>query len=139
VAGAEDFLAVAPLKKTRVFISFDYDHDSDLRVMLSGQGKRKGAPFAIADWSIKEESKSWRADARRRIRLSDIVIVICGHRTYQAVGVTTEVSIAREEGVPVYLLRGRRSGPVRKPRGCFWKTMHAWTHENLRAITTGKA
>jgi hypothetical protein len=129
---------VAPPKKARVFISFDYDHDSDLRVMLSGQGKRKDAPFAIADWSIKEESRGWKADARKRIRLSDVVILICGHHTHQAVGVTTEVAIAREEGIPVYLLKGRKSGWVRKPRGCFWDTMHVWTHENLRAMTTGK-
>jgi hypothetical protein len=125
-------------RKTRVFISFDYDHDSDLRVMLSGQGKRKNAPFAIADWSIKEESRGWKAEARKRIRLSDIVIVICGLYTHQAAGVATEVAIARDEDVPVYLLKGRKSGWARKPRGCFWDTMNDWTHENLRTITTGK-
>lgn len=124
-------------KKTRVFISFDYDHDSDLRVMLSGQGKRTGAPFAIADWSIKEESKTWKREARERIRRCDVVIVICGLYTRQAVGVSHEFAIAREEDKPVYLLKGRKKGWVRKPWGCFWETLHPWTQENLRRMTTG--
>lgn len=128
---------MAPLKKARVFISFDYDHDGDLRTLLSGQGKRSSAPFAIADWSIKQESRSWKREARERIRRSDVVIVICGHHTHQAVGVAHEVAIAREEGKPVYLLKGRKGGWVRKPRGCFWDTIHPWTQENLRAMTTG--
>ncbi len=129
--------AVAPLKKTRVFISFDYDHDSDLRVMLSGQGKRTDAPFAIADWSIKKESKTWKREARDRIRRSDVVVVICGLHTHWAVGVVQEVAIARAEGKPVYLLKGRKEGRVRKPRGCFWDTLYPWTQENLRRMTTG--
>jgi hypothetical protein len=126
-----------PSKKTRVFISFDYDHDTDLRNLLSGQGKRKDTPFAIADWSIKVESKSWKQEARNRILRSDVVIVLCGLYTHQAVGVTTEVAIARDEGKPVYLLKGRKTGWVRKPRGCFWDSMHTWTHENVRDMTSG--
>ena len=100
--------------------------------------QRKDAPFAIADWSIKAESKGWKQEARDRIRRSEVVIVICGHYTHQAVGVTAEIAIAREEGMPFYLLKGRKDGWVRKPRGTFWETMHSWTHENLRAMTTGK-
>jgi hypothetical protein len=125
-------------KKTKVFISFDYDQDQDLKNLLVGQSRHKDTPFFIEDWSIKEETKGWKADARKRIRLSAVVIVICGHHAHQAVGVTTEVAIAREEDIPVYLIKGRKSGWVRKPRGCFWDTTHAWTHENLRAMTTGK-
>ncbi|MHB1847246.1 MAG: TIR domain-containing protein [Deltaproteobacteria bacterium] len=125
-------------RKTRVFISFDYDRDQDLKNLLVGQSRHKDSPFFIEDWSIKEETKGWKADARKRIRLSSSVIVICGHHTHQAVGVTTEVAIARGQGIPVYLLKGRKSGWVRKPRGCFWDTMHVWTHENLRDMTTGK-
>jgi hypothetical protein len=125
-------------RKTRVFISFDYDNDSDLRVMLSGQGKRADAPFAIADWSIKDESKTWKREARERIRRSDVVIVICGLHTNRAVGVAQEVAVAREEEKPIYLLRGRKDGWVRKPRGCFWNTLHLWTQENLRGMTTGE-
>lgn len=43
------------MAKTRVFISFDFDHDSDLRDLLAGQAKNPDSPFEIADWSVKEE------------------------------------------------------------------------------------
>ena len=37
----------------RAFISFDYDHDEDLCVMLAGQAKHPDTPFEIKDRSIK--------------------------------------------------------------------------------------
>jgi hypothetical protein len=77
--------------RTRVFISFDYDNDRDLRVMLAGQARKKDAPFAIADWSIKEESRGWEKEARERIRRSDVVIVICGLRTHRSRGLESLV------------------------------------------------
>ena len=40
--------------KKRVFISFDYDHDLDLKNLLVGQAKNEDSPFEIADFSIKE-------------------------------------------------------------------------------------
>ena len=38
----------------RVFISFDFDHDNDLRNALVGQAKYPNSPFEIADASVKE-------------------------------------------------------------------------------------
>lgn len=103
--------AVAPLKKTRVFISFDYDHDSDLRVMLSGQGKRTDAPFAIADWSIKKESKTWKREARDRIRRFDVVVVICGPTpTGPSVSCRRSPSLGRRGSRCTSLRDGRRVG-----------------------------
>lgn len=118
--------------KTRVFISYDYDHDQDLKNLLVGQSRHARSPFHIQDWSIKYASKAWRFDARDRIRRVDRVIVICGHHTHQAVGVSAEIEIAREEQVPYFLLRGRKDGWVRRPRGtsgCIrqqsrWQTAH---------------
>ena len=40
-------------KPIPTFISFDYDHDDDLRIMLVGQSKNRDTPFSIADWSVK--------------------------------------------------------------------------------------
>ena len=130
-------MAATPTK-TRVFISFDYDHDDHLREMLLGQAKKHDTPFSFEDWSIKHETKGWKADARKRIKRSDVVIVICGHYTHQAVGVTEEIKIAREEGVPFRLLRGRREGTCRRPSGTswYWDTMHTWTWDNVAAIST---
>jgi hypothetical protein len=129
---------VAPPKKTRVFVSFDYDHDDDIRVLLLGQAKNHDTPFSFEDWSIKQETKGWTEDARKRIKRSDVVIVICGHNTNTAVGVTAEINIAREEGVPFHLLNGRKSGWVRRPQGTswLWDTLHFWTWPNISSMCT---
>jgi hypothetical protein len=85
----------------RVYISFDYDHDDDLKTLLVGQAKLPGSPFEIADWSIKEPvTSNWKDTARKRIRAVDVVAVICGQYTHTATGVAAEVSIAQEEGIP---------------------------------------
>jgi hypothetical protein len=41
--------------KVKVFISFDYDHDVDLKNLLVGQAKNEDSPFEITDMSVKEE------------------------------------------------------------------------------------
>lgn len=76
----------------RVFISFDYDNDTVLKEFLVGQSRLPDSPFMISDWSIKVASPGWKEEARRRIRTSDTVAVICGLYTHKAVGVATEVT-----------------------------------------------
>src|SRR5712691_879177 len=39
----------------RAFISFDFDHDEDLRTLLAGQAKHPDTPFDMQDWSVKEQ------------------------------------------------------------------------------------
>ncbi len=97
-----------PREKTRVFISFGYHKDNDPNVMLAGQAKKKDAAFAIEDWFIKEASRGWKSEARRPICRSDIII--SGHNAHNAVGVSTGVVIAKDEGKPYYLLAGRKNG-----------------------------
>ena len=125
-----------PPTKTRVFISFDYDQDDDLRRMLLGQAKKHDTPFSFEDWSIKHATKGWKADARKRIKRSKVLIVVCGMHTHTAVGVTAEIKIAREEGVPLWLLRGRKKGTCQRPQGTSWPwdTIHDWSWENIEAM-----
>ena len=75
------------MTKTRVFISYDYDHDARIKDMLVGQARNPDSPFEIADWSIKQASPGWKAEARRRIRATDVVVVLCGQHTHTATGV----------------------------------------------------
>jgi hypothetical protein len=125
-----------PRRRTRVFVTFDYDHDLLLKNALVAQSRRSDSPFSIADWSIKEESRGWRAEARRRIKQVDLVIALCGYDTHRAVGVAQEVAIAREVGKPYALLRGHPRGSVRRPKGTrFWEPIHEWTWANLAALT----
>ena len=122
----------------RVFISFDYDYDKDLHGNLIAQAKRSDSPFNIVDQSVKAPiDEKWREEVRRRIRNSDLVIIICGQHTHNASGVAGEVAITREENKPYFLLKGRRhkqcSRPTTAPRK---KVMHPWTWPTLKELIT---
>ena len=87
------------MARKRVFISFDYDHDLDLKNLLVGQAKNEDSPFEIADFSIKEAiSVDWKKKARTRIKGCDVVAVICGEHTDTASGVSA--SRVRPWGAP---------------------------------------
>ncbi len=126
------------MAKTRVFISFDYDHDLDLKNLLVGQAKNPDSPFEIADWSVKTASPGWREDARKRIRASDVVAVICGQYTHTATGVGVELSIAQDEGVSYFLLWGRADKTCTKPTTAkSTDQIYKWTWDNLKKLIGG--
>ncbi len=119
------------------FISFDYDHDLDLKNLLVGQSRNSDSPFDIKDMSIKEAiSSNWKAYARKRIKACDVVIVICGQHTNTATGVSAEIQIAREESVPYFLLKGR-SGVVYRPTVAPYDKVYDWTWQNLKNLING--
>lgn len=124
---------------TRVFTSFDFDHDEDLRNLLVGQSKHPGSPFTIADWSVREpETGDWKEKIRARIRRVEQVAVICGHYTDRATGVAAEVQIAREEGKPYFLLSGRATGTNKRPTTALsTDKMYNWTWDNLKVLIDG--
>ena len=119
-----------------VFISFDYDHDNDVRGSLVAQARRPDSPFSITDSSLREPiDENWRREVRDRIRRADLTIVICGEHTHDATGVAAEVTIAREEGKPYFLLKGRRRKTCTKPRTALrTDEIHRWTWENLESL-----
>ncbi len=121
------------------FISFDYDHDEDLKVMLVGQSKNSDTPFSIADWSVKEAmTGDWQEKVKGRIQRTKVMAVICGHHTNTAAGVNTETRIAQEIGSPYFLLAGRASGTNRKPTAVRDSDkMYNWTWENLKTLIHG--
>lgn len=126
------------MAKVPVFISFDYDHDSDLKVLLVGQAKNDDSPFEIEDWSIKDASSDWKEKARTRIKRCDQVIVLCGEHTDTATGVNAEIRIAREEKTPYFLLSGRASGENKKPTAALdTDKMYNWTWDNLKKLIDG--
>ena len=125
--------------KKKAFISFDYDHDEELKVALVGQAKNPDSPFSINNMSIKEAiTYNWKSYARQRIRNCDVVIVICGRHTDTATGVSAELTIAQEEGIPYFLLCGRADGNVVKPKGAKYSdSIYKWTWDNLKALING--
>jgi hypothetical protein len=124
--------------KTRVYISFDYDHDEDLKILLIGQSRNEDSPFEIADWSIKEPSPDWKDKARERIRRSDVVAVICGEYTDTASGVSEEIRIARDEKKSYFLLWGRANETCKKPKAALDSDkIYEWTWPNLKKLIGG--
>ena len=121
-----------------IFISFDYDHDLDCKNLLVGQARNPDSPFEIADFSVKTSSAGWKADARRRIRRTKQVIVICGEHTHTAAGVNEEIRIARSENRPYFLLNGRPNGTVRKPTAAQQSDkIYKWSWDNLKNLIAG--
>lgn len=99
-----------------VFISFDYNHDNDLRGNLVAQARDPESPFNITDWSVRHRiDENWRKKVCERIRRANLTIMICGAHTHNAPGVAAEITFAREEGKPYFLLKGRRRRTCTKP------------------------
>jgi hypothetical protein len=125
----------------KVFISFDYDHDSDLKAMLVGQAKNPDTPFEIADYSVKEPlTGDWKKKVKEKLNLVSLVlvIVICGEHTNTATGVNAEVEIAQELGKEYFLLRGRSDKTCVKPKSAKASDkIYKWTWDNLKALVGG--
>ena len=124
----------------RAFISFDFDHDEELRDALVGQARNSDSPFEIADWSVRERIESnWKEQVRNRIRRTDLTIVICGEHTNQAKGVAAELTITQEEGKPYFLLRGRPDKPCHKPAMARSSDkIYKWSWDNLKKLIAGQ-
>jgi hypothetical protein len=124
---------------TKTFVSFDYDHDADLKTMLVGQAKNPDSPFEIADYSVKEPlAGDWQKKVKEKIKLVGLVIVICGEQTDSASGVSAEVKIAQELEKDYFLLWGRSDKTCVKPRAAkVSDKMYKWTWDNLKALVGG--
>lgn len=127
------------MAKKRVFTGFDFDHDEDLRNLLVGQSKKSDSPFELADWSVKEPmTGDWKTKVRRRIKSVDQVIIMCGQYTDKASGVSAELSIAKDEGKPYFLLYGRANKTCKKPKSANTSDkMYRWTWDNLKQLIGG--
>jgi len=123
----------------RAFISFDFDHDEDLRNLLVGQAAHPDSPFEIRDRSLKEPlTGDWKEKVRRRMDNVDIVIVVCGEWTHSATGVAAELTIVREAGRPYFLLWGRSGKNCTKPTSAFSSDkIYNWTWDNLKSLIGG--
>lgn len=128
------------MNKKRTFISFDYDNDKEIKECLVEQAKNPDSPFEITDMSIKETiDYGWKEKARRRIKSCDVVVILCGEHTDTATGVTAELTIAQEEGIPYFLLKGRREKECKKPlHSRTSDNMYSWTWNNLKSLFQGK-
>jgi hypothetical protein len=128
-----------PMVRTRLFISFDFDNDEDLRNLLVGQARHPDTPFDIVDRSLKEPlTGDWKEKFRSRLSNVDQMAVLCGEYTHLANGVAHEVRIAQEERKPYFLLHGRSGKYCSKPSTAHsTDKIYGWTWENLKTLIAG--
>ena len=124
------------MARKRVFISFDFDNDADLRDNLVAQSKHPESPFSMVDCSVRAAyDERWRQRVRNIVRGTDLTIVICGAHTDTAQGVAAELTIVQEERKPYFLLRGRPHRPCTKPKNAFTSDrIHDWSWPNLHDL-----
>jgi hypothetical protein len=121
------------MSKTRLFVSFDYHNDKNIKDLLVGQSRNSDSPFEIADWSMKEAAPDpkWEEEAEQRIKRSDVVVVLLGSKTYHASGVKKEVRMARDNDVRIFQLKPKDTNPISVTNA---GTVYNWTWDNLRKL-----
>ena len=117
------------MAKTKVFVSFDYDNDAQLKDTLVGQSRLRDSPFSINDISLKQTESEWQQKARSAIQDCDVFLVLLGDHTHQAQGVRREVRMARQIGVRRFQLRKRGQFPTLIDGA---GDVVAWRWENLK-------
>lgn len=118
-------------EKPRVFVSFDFDNDQQLKHLLIGQTRCRDLPFSVVDGSLQEAAPEphWKRAARAEIQRCDLVVVLVGWQTYRARGVLAEIHMAREEGKSiVQLVRAKSVDCPRVPNA---GRRLLWTRANL--------
>ena len=134
---APQFAKPAPVP---MFISFDADYDEALKNALNGQAKYPHSPFSIINWSIKEPFRTnWKERVRARMKRAKVMAVICGQYTDRAEGVSVEIRMAKEEGIPYFLLKGYPDKRCVKPVAALHTDkIYPWTWDNLVALIYGR-
>ena len=122
------------MAKKRVFFSFDFDEDQNLKHHMVGQLKLDTSPFAAADWSMKKAvpQRNWESEAESRIGRSDVVVVLVGANTHKAPGVLKEVAITRRLRKPIVQIIGyKNSNPAPVPNA---GRLLRWTWVNMTSV-----
>jgi len=88
----------------RAFISFDFDHDETEKNLFVGQSKNSQTPFSIEDWSSKASlpQEQWEALIKGKINNCNMLIVLSGKTMASATGVSKEITMAKDQNVPVF-------------------------------------
>lgn len=88
----------------RAFISFDFDHDATEKNLFVGQSKNSSTPFSIEDWSSKSSlsQSEWEKIVKSKINKCNMLIVLSGKTMASATGVVKEITMAKDQDVPVF-------------------------------------
>lgn len=92
------------MTEPRTFISFDFDHNENEKILFAGQAKNSKTPFSIQDWSSKSSlpQPQWEAKIKDKINRCNLLIVLVGKYMASASGVAKEIGMAKDQDVPVF-------------------------------------
>lgn len=122
------------MAKPRAFISFDFDHNELEKNLFVGQGKHPDTPWEIADWSSKEAlaQSKWEQIIKDKINRCNMVIVLVGRYMTSATGVAKEITMAKEQNVPIFGVYVDNANSFSTlPEGLARNRTVAWTWENV--------
>ena len=120
--------------KKKVFVSFDFENDRQLKDFIIGQSRLPGSPFEVVDNSLKEAApeNNWEAKANIAILKSDIVLVMVGSETYRAHGVLKEIKMARAANKQIVQIIGYKNRNYTPVTGA--GRLYSWSWENLKKL-----
>lgn len=118
----------------RAFISFDFDHDENQKNLFVGQARNSNTPFSIQDWSAKSamSQSRWEQIVEDKINKCNMVIVLSGKTMASATGVTKEIAMASDLGIPVFgvYVNGANTSS-RLPSGLQRNRTISWSWDNI--------
>ena len=119
----------------RVYVSFDFDHDDELRGSFLAQARRL-SPHTLLDYSLPGPVDGrWTREARTLIAQADIVVFICGVNTHSADGVEAEMTITQQLDKDYFLLHGRPYRTCTRPRGAsHGDVIHPWSWRHINRL-----
>ena len=97
------------MSSLRIFVSFEFDKDNDLKNQFFTQAKDL-SPHRVVSFPLNEAypTEEWKDRARSAIRGCDAIIVLVGQDTHNAPGVETEIDIARQLRKPIFQIVPQR-------------------------------
>ena len=119
----------------RLYLSFDFDYDDELRGSFLAQAGRH-SPYTIVDCSLAAPvDGKWTRVARRRIAQAHVVVFICGENTHSANGVEAEMTLTRQLRKRYFLLKGRRGVTSSRPRNARRSdVIHRWSWRRINRL-----
>jgi Thoeris protein ThsB, TIR-like domain len=88
----------------KAFVSFDFDHNETEKNLFVGHSKNSSTPFFIQDWSAKSlmPQFQWEEIVKNKINYCNMLIVLSGQSMASATGVAKEISMAKNQDVPIF-------------------------------------
>lgn len=119
----------------RAFISFDFDNNEAEKNLFAGQCRSDSpTPFSVQDWSSKKAlpQRQWEDLIYEKIGRCDMMFVLVSPTAHTATGISKEIQMAQDQGVPFCGVYIGGAGPsTLLPAGLARGRMVRWNWEEI--------